>query len=82
MRDRSRSLDAPKVVLGIAALRQGLLDVVANSMLGSILSNLLLVLGKPAQLAWAVGMPIARAGTQCHALLGSAHSAVSTSDFA
>ncbi|KAL6756794.1 CAX family of cation antiporter, membrane protein [Haematococcus lacustris] len=34
-----------EVVLSLAALRQGLLTVVAESLLGSILSNLLLVLG-------------------------------------
>lgn len=36
-----------QVVLSIAALHKGLLSVVANSLVGSILSNLLLVMGKP-----------------------------------
>jgi Ca2+:H+ antiporter len=34
-----------QVVLSIAALHKGLLTVVANSLVGSILSNLLLVMG-------------------------------------
>lgn len=35
-----------EVVLSIAALHKGLLTVVANSLIGSILSNLLLVMGE------------------------------------
>ncbi len=35
-----------ELVLSIAALKNGLLNVVADSLVGSILSNLLLVLGK------------------------------------
>lgn len=35
-----------EMILSIAALRQGLYQVVSTSLLGSILSNLLLVLGK------------------------------------
>jgi Ca2+:H+ antiporter len=34
-----------ELILSIAALQAGLYDVVATSLLGSILSNLLLVLG-------------------------------------
>jgi calcium/proton exchanger cax len=34
-----------EIILSIAALQAGLYDVVASSLLGSILSNLLLVLG-------------------------------------
>ncbi len=41
-----------ELVLSIAALRQGLLDVVADSLLGSILSNLLLVLGEGHGVPW------------------------------
>jgi len=35
-----------QVVLSVAALHKGLLSVVANSLVGSILSNLLLVMGE------------------------------------
>ncbi len=35
-----------EMIVSIAALRQGLYTVVATSLLGSILSNLLLVLGR------------------------------------
>jgi len=40
-----RACAAVQVVLSIAALHKGLLSVVANSLVGSILSNLLLVMG-------------------------------------
>lgn len=38
----------PRSVLSVSALRRGLYEVVAASLLGSILSNQLLVLGEPA----------------------------------
>lgn len=38
-----------EIVLSLAALNRGLFDVVADSLLGSILSNMLLVLGEPRQ---------------------------------
>ena len=36
-----------ELILSIAALQKGLYDVVATSLVGSVLSNLLLVLGAP-----------------------------------
>ena len=45
------SLQVVEVVLAVSALTKGLFTVVASSLLGSILSNLLLVMGecKPTQ---------------------------------
>lgn len=65
-----------EMILSIAALRQGLYTVVASSLLGSILSNLLLVLGelccglyacllhKLCCTGWAVGVAGSRTGLQ------------------
>src|SRR6266702_4354706 len=45
--------NAPEIIIGIFALQQGLISVVKASIIGSIISNMLLVLGS--SLASAVG---------------------------
>lgn len=47
-----------ELILSIAALRAGLYDVVATSLVGSVLSNLLLVLGAHS-LTWYSGIEVA-----------------------